>query len=82
MKKKLTILLLVASFLLMRLSVFAQDSTKPGAVKQLNGTNEQADKLQGKKIQQQSLSKNHFDTLVTADTAKKKTVKKYKHKHS
>ncbi len=85
MKKTFTLILCSTSFLLIHLFVFAQDSTKHSAAKQINKTSEQSDKLTGKKIQQQSLSGNRFikpDTTATVNKTKKKPVVKRKRKHS
>jgi hypothetical protein len=84
MKKEPTIILFSIVFSLTQLSVNAQDSTKHGALKQINKTSAQTDNLNGKKIQQQSLSNNHIERLDTAlaSKPKKKSAAKRKHKQS
>lgn len=61
----------------------AQDTTKSPAIKHINETSEQADKLYGKKIQQQTLSSQSFEKIDTLAVQKqhKKKCAKCKHKH-
>ncbi len=75
MKKLFTILILCASLLFVKSSAHAQDSTNPGAVKQINKTSEKSDKEFGKKIQQESLTKS-FEVVDTTTLHKSKKVKK------
>ncbi|MEO8110138.1 MAG: hypothetical protein ABI594_08905 [Ginsengibacter sp.] len=78
MKKIFTILIGNTLFLLAQETCFAQDSSKSNAIKHVNETSEQADKLYGKKIQQQSLTIKpieKMDTLATTKPARKKCVK-------
>jgi len=85
MKKLFTILMSSVSFLFVQLSVSAQDSTRPGAIKQINKTNEQADKIYGKEIQKQTLTTKSFERLDSAankaNKTKKKCCKKCRRKH-
>ncbi|MEP6750355.1 MAG: hypothetical protein ABJB86_21635 [Bacteroidota bacterium] len=84
MKKERIIILFSIVFSLTQLSTAAQDSTRHGAIKQINKTSAQTDNLNGKKIQQQSLSGNHIERLdsVSATTSKTKSVVKRKRKKS
>jgi hypothetical protein len=83
MKKKI-IILFGTTFFLVRVSACAQDSTKHSALKRITKTNEQADKLKGKEIKQQSLSNKKFTKLDTAITNRpiKNTTGKKRHKRS
>jgi hypothetical protein len=85
MKKLFTILMCSVLFLFVQLSVSAQDSTQPGAVKQINKTNEQADKIYGKEIQKRTLTTKSFESLDSAaskaNKTKKKCCKKCRRKH-
>ena len=82
MKKKSAIIFFCAA------SVFAgaqaQDSTKNSVSKHISNSNEKADNLQGKKIQQQILNTHSFEKLdspaAAGKPAKKKTIKP-KRKH-
>lgn len=83
MKKIFTILIGNALFLLAHETSLAQDSSKSNAIKHVSETSERADKLYGKKIQQQSLTIKSFEKMDTAAT-KKQTRKKcaaHKRKH-
>ena len=82
MKKLFTILTNGTLFLFVHAPSFAQDSTS-GAVKHINETSEQADKLHGKKIQQESLSIKKYEKIdeAKATTTKKKKCTKCRRKH-
>ena len=79
---KITILpaLFMSCILLLQLDSTAQDSTKRGAIKKINGTSEQTDRLYGKKIQQTNLSNGRVEHLDTEVVQPKKIepVKKKK----
>lgn len=81
MKKTCTITLLTVIFLSVAAMTNAQDSS--GVKKQINASNEKADNLHGKKIQQQTLSAGKFEKLDTAISSKPvvKSKKKSKRKH-
>jgi hypothetical protein len=81
MKKQLAILSFSASLLLTQLTTLAQDTIQTGAAKKISHTNETADNLYGKKIQQESLVNNHAELLDTIAPKIKKngTLKKRKH---
>lgn len=76
MTKSFSAILLLAACLFLPFSFFAQDSTKPGAIKNITRSNTRADELNGKKIQRQTLSNNHVQRLGT--TAVKKPRKKHR----
>lgn len=83
MKNIFTTLMINAFFLFAFGNAHAQDSTKFPAIKHVNQTSEQADKLYGKKIQQQTLTLQSFekvDTLTAQNHRKKKCVR-CRHKH-
>ena len=83
MEKMLLIAGFVVAFFLTGANSYAQDSTKRGALKQISSSSEQADKLYGKKIQQQSLLNNKLektDTVPATIPVKKKNIRS-KHKH-
>jgi hypothetical protein len=63
-----------------QLPVSAQDTTQPGALKQINQGSEQADKIYGKEIQKQTLTKKSFEKLDTASNKGNKATKKYRKK--
>lgn len=87
MKKLFIILKCSVLFLLVQASVYAQDSTQTGAIKQIQKTSEQSDKLYGKKIQKQSLSTKTFESPGTVaavhktNKLKNKGCKKHKRRH-
>ena len=58
--------------------VHAQDSS--GVKKQINASNEKADNLHGRKIQQQSLSSGKFEKLDSTTSFKPATKQKKKSK--
>lgn len=61
----------------------AQDSTQSSATQHIHETSEQAEKLYGKKIQQQTLTLQSFekaDTAIVQNQHKKKCAR-CKHKH-
>ncbi len=62
-------------------SLHAQDSTKAKTNEHIIKGNEQADNLNGKKIQQQSLGNNKFEKLDTSATKPIAKKKKSKKKH-
>ncbi len=75
MKNIFTIFMVNAFFLFAFESAHAQDSTSSPAIKHINQTSEQADKLYGKKIQQQTLALKLFekaDTVAVQNQHKKK----------
>ena len=78
MKNKL--ILLVSISIVTGISfVSAQDSTRHTAIKTIEKTSAQADKLQGKKIQQQTLLNKRvekLDTTSVTNTKKKKIIKR------
>ena len=82
MKKLFTISMTGILFLFVHVTAFAQDSTS-GAVKHINETSEQADKLHGKKIQQESLSIKKYEKIDKgkATGTKKKTCTKCRRRH-
>jgi|GEM_PF-3043615 len=71
MKKSVPIIAICLVFFINHAT--AQDSTKAGLKKQINSSNEKADNLRGKNMQQQSLSTQSFEKL---DTATAKTIVK------
>lgn len=75
MKKLFTILMFNAIFLFAIENAHAQDSTKSPALKHINETSEQSDKIYGEKIQQQTLSLISFEKVDTV-TIKKQPSKK------
>ena len=80
MKKIFTILIGSTLFLLAHETSFAQDSSKSNAMKHVSKTSERADKLYGKKIQQQSLNVKSFEKIDTAGTKKQNRKKCTAHK--
>jgi hypothetical protein len=64
--------LLLCSILFLIHPANAQDISKNAAIKQINKTSVQADKLYGKKIQQQTLSTNSFVKMSTLKLGKTK----------
>ena len=80
MKNLHNILVCGVLFLLVQLSVSAQDSTHPGAVKQINKTNEQADKILWQRNTETYSTTKSFESLDSAanktNTTKKKCCKK------
>ncbi len=83
MKNIFTTLMVNTFFLFAFGNAHAQDSTKSPAIKHINQTSEQADKLYGKKIQQQTLTLQSFekaDTVAVQNQPKKKCAR-CKHKH-
>ncbi len=78
MKKYLIVMVLVF-LLLSGVTVFAQNK-QTGVKKELDAQSEQTDKLQGKKIQQKTLSVNRFEKLDNATTVKAKRPRKAIHK--
>ncbi|MEO6638594.1 MAG: hypothetical protein ABIN25_09965 [Ginsengibacter sp.] len=83
MKKIFTILVITAIFLFASENAPAQDTTKTSAIKLVNETSEQADKLYGKKIQHQTLSLQSFEMTDTTAIKKenRKKCKNCKRKH-
>jgi len=59
-------------FLIVHGQAAAQDSSRPGAAKKINKTSEQADNLQGKKIQQQTLLNTRVEQLGSSAANKPK----------
>jgi hypothetical protein len=78
MKHK-SILILSTGLITGILSASAQDSCRPAAATKINKTSAEADKLQGKKIQQQTLFNNSvekLDTSTGANINKKKATRR------
>lgn len=84
MKKNLFVAA-IACFALLQLS--AQDSSKIKAASKINTSSEQTDKMGGKKIQQQSLSNHHIESIAatpkdSSTIPKKKVAVKHRRKRS
>lgn len=62
--------------LFVQLSVSAQDGTQPGAIKHINKTSGQADKIYGKEIQRKTLTTKSFERLDSAANRTNKIKKK------
>ncbi len=60
---KKAVVLLSTGIMILGSSLYAQDSTKKSAAKQIESNSEKTDAQQGKKIQQQSLLNNKFEVL-------------------
>ena len=78
MKKLLTIFICTVMFLFTQLWALAQDSTQPGAMKQVNKTSGQADKIYGKEIQRRTLTTKSFESLDSTNKSNKTKTKRSK----
>ena len=81
MKKNSIILVLV--FLLLSGTTVQAQNNQTGVKKEITDHSEQTDKIVGKKIEQNTLSRNRFEKLETDKAATKKTKphsRKFAHK--